>query len=427
MKTGNRGRSRVLTFTTVLAALLLLAVGCTTTDAGGADTPTPGDAAQSPEGEEAGGGEAKKNIRIASIRWDPGDIFFNAVQHGQELEAKRLEEAEGVTIEFVVLGGNDTSTQVNAFQTQIDRGVDGILHTPWRGEAMIPLLTQAKEAGIPVVTHNIAVPDAPQVHVAVDNQAAGRLAAEALIEALDELHGEDWASQGGLVIALRCIVTGAFDISRFAGFSEVFDPIFEANPDLVLEVREVGCDGGKARSAVDDLLSRYGNDALRAVWAIDGTSGVGGVIPALDARDMLHPVGEQGHIPLATIDGTGPEMEAIARGFLDHASQQPAIAEGIMSMRVLYHYIQNGLLAEPGQAPVPASPVPTDESWVSEGLGASVQVYPEGTDVWMPLEVVDADRWSGPWYVLPIVEVPEELDPLSDESWPNQMAEQSGT
>jgi ABC-type sugar transport system substrate-binding protein len=43
---------------------------------------------------------------------------------------------------------------------------------------MINLLEQAHERGIPVVTHNLLVPEAPQAHVAVDNVEAGRLSAE---------------------------------------------------------------------------------------------------------------------------------------------------------------------------------------------------------------------------------------------------------
>lgn len=370
-------------------------------------------------GGDSGSGGNGEMIRVASIRWGSDDIFFNAVQYGQEQEAERLQEAEGVTIDFTVLAASDASEQVQAMQTQIDRGVDGILHTPWRGEAMLPLLQQAHERGIPVVTHNLIVPEAPQTHVAVDNVEAGRLAAEALVRRLEELHGPDWAEEGGLIIATRCFTTQAFDIARFTGFEEVMNPILEENPNLTLEVFETNCDAGEARTGVEDLISRYGEDELLAVWSIEGTGAVGGIIPALENRGLMHPPDDPQHIPVTSIDGTGPEMEAISRGQLDHASQQPTIGEGIMSMRTLYHYIQNQQLPEPNAAMIPGGN--PGETWTSAELPPPEIFYKPAEEVWQPIDVVADDRFAGPWYKLPIVEVPGDIPPDSPDAWPNQI------
>lgn len=371
-------------------------------------------------GESGGGGTGGgETIRIASVRWSSDDIFFNAVQYGQEQEAQRLREEEGVNIDFTVLASSDESEQVQAMQTQLDRGVDGILHTPWRGEAMIPLLQQAHDRGIPVVTHNLIVPEAPQAHTAVDNVEAGRLAAESLVRRLEELHGPDWAQQGGLIIATRCFTTQAFDIARFTGFEQVMNPILEENPDLTLEVFQTECEAGKARTGVDDLISRYGKDALLAVWSIEGTGAVGGIIPALQNLGMMHPPDDPNHIPVTSIDGTGPEMEAIKRGQLDHASQQPTIGEGIMSMRMLYHYIQQEQIPEPDAALVPGEDSP--ETWESVQLSSPVTIYEDAEEVWQPIDVVADDRFPGPWYQLPIVEIPGDIPPDSPKSWPNQI------
>lgn len=364
-----------------------------------------------------GGGET---IRIASIRWSSDDIFFNAVQFGQEQEIKRLQEEEGVNIDFTVSAASDETEQVNAMQTQIDAGVNGILHTPWRGEAMIPLLTQANERGIPVVTHNLIVPDAPQAHVAVDNVEAGRLAAEALVRRLEELRGPDWAQQGGLIIATRCFTSEAFDIARFSGFEEVMKPIQEENPDLNVEVFLTECAADNARQGVDDLLSRYGNDSLLGVWSIEGTGAVGGIIPALDSRGLLFPKDDPKHVVVTAIDGTGPEMEAIKRGQLDHTSQQPTIGEGIMSMRMLYNYITQEALAEPNAALVPGSD--PSAPWESQDIGSGIEIYADAQEVWQPINIIADDRFAGPWYQLPIVEIPKDIPPDSPDSWPNQIA-----
>lgn len=361
-----------------------------------------------------------KVIRIASIRWDPGDIFFNAVQYGQEKEKAKIEKEEGVKIEFTVIGNNDAAKQVEAFQTVMDSGVDGILHTPWRGEAMIPLLQEANDKGIPVVVHNIAVADGLSGYVAIDAKTAGKNSAEAIVKKLDSLHA-GWQSKPGLVIALRCIVTASFDTGRYSGFTEVFDPIVAANPELKVEVREVGCDGDKGRQAVDDILSRYGNEALLAVWSIDGTAAVGGVLPALDARDLLTTVDDPKYIPVTTVDGTGPEMEAIQKGYLLHASQQPAVAEGEMSMRLLYEYIKTGTVPKEGEALVPTDDASYD-GWKTVSITDGLKIYESGksTYVWQPLDVVNTDVMIGPWYVLPVVDVPEDIKPDDPQSWPTE-------
>lgn len=366
-----------------------------------------------------GGGGGGQELRIASIRWSSDDIFFNAVQFGQEEEIKRLRKDEGVNIDFTVSAASDETEQVNAMQTQIDRGVDGILHTPWRGEAMIPLLNQARERGIPVVTHNLIVPEAPQAHVAVDNVEAGRLSAEALVRRLEELKGPDWASQGGLIIATRCFTSEAFDIARFSGFEEVMNPILKKNPDLTLEVFQTECAADNARQGVDDLLSRYGSDALLGVWSIEGTGAVGGIIPALKSRDLMFPADDPKHIPVTAIDGTGPEMDAIQAGQLDHTSQQPTVGEGIMSMRMLYNYIKNEKLPEPDSALVPGDN--PSAAWKSSKLNSPVEIYGDAQEVWQPITIVADDRFAGPWYQLPIVEIPRDIPPDSPESWPNQI------
>ena len=366
------------------------------------------------------GGGSGETIRIASIRWSSDDIFFNAVQYGQEQEAERLRKEEGANIDFKILATSDEADQVDAFQTQLDSGVQGILHTPWRGEAMINLLEQANERGIPVVTHNLIVPEAPQAHVAVDNVEAGRLSAEAMVRRLEELRGPDWAQKGGLIIATRCFTTEAFDIARFSGVEEVIVPIVEENPNLKLEVFQTECAADKARTGVDDLLSRYGDDALLGVWSIEGTGAVGGIIPALDSRGLLYPPDDPKHIVVTAIDGTGPEMDAIKRGDLDHTSQQPTVGEGIMSMRLLYNYIKGDKLPEPDSALLPEGNS-ADAAWKPAQLNSPQTIYDPADEVWQPITVRADDRFAGPWYKLPIVNIPEDIPPDSPESWPNQV------
>ena len=344
---------------------------------------------------------AQDAYEVAVIRWSPNDIYFNGVQLGQELERQRLQEEHGVEIEFRVFGANDVSEQRNALDAQLARGVDGVLLVPWRGESMRGPVAQMREDGIPVVTSNAWVPDAPQVFVAFDNEEAGMLGGQAIVSRLNELRGEDWPSQGGVIIELRCIITASFDIGRHNGYHSVLGPIADAHDGLVIETREAGCDGGDARSAVDDIISRYGPENVLAVASIDGTMGIGGAVPAFEAQGMLFPPDDPRHIPITTVDGTVPELQAIARGHITHASVQPAIGEGVMSMRLLFEMMQSGEIPEtPSQAGV---------------------LYDGGEELWMPIAVNPSETFDGVWYRTTAYSVPGDVNYDDPRVWSNQM------
>jgi ribose transport system substrate-binding protein len=344
---------------------------------------------------------AKDSYRVAVIRWDPDDIYFNGVQLGQELERKRIEAADGVKIEFTVFGANDVSQQRNALDAQLARGVDGVLLVPWRGEAMVKLVDELRDKGMPVVTSNAFVPKAKQVFVAFDNEAAGKRGGEAIVGWLDKHRGQDWRKKDGVIVELRCIITASFDIGRHNGYHQVFDPLVKEYPNLKIETREAGCDGSKARKAVDDLISRYGKEKILAVASIDGTMGIGGAIPAFAAQGMLKKSNDAGHIPVATVDGTVPELEAVEKGDLTHVSVQPATGEGIVTMRLLYEMMKTGKLIE-SPAAKGELPISTEE-------------------LWKPVEIIPSDQFAGPWYKTQTYSVPEDVGPTDPRNWALQM------
>jgi ABC-type sugar transport system substrate-binding protein len=344
---------------------------------------------------------AKDLYRVAVIRWDPSDIYFNGVQMGQELERQRLEKAHGVKIEFHVFGANSVVQQRTEIETQFSRGIDGMLLVPWRGEAMHSAVTDLYRKGLPVVTSNALVPGAPQTFVAFDNRHAGRLGGQAIVRRLAELRGADWARKGGVIIELRCIITASFDIGRHEGYRSVFDPLVKANPNLKIETREARCDAGKARKAVDDLLLRYGAANVLAVASIDGTMGVGGAVQALEAQGLLHPVEDRRHIPVATVDGSLVELQAIARGHIDHVSVQPADGEGVLSMRLLFEMMRAG---KPMARADKASTFMADSQ-----------------ELWAPVQVEPGVEFDGAWYRTKTFSVPSDVRYDDPRLWSIQM------
>ncbi|WP_027132913.1 sugar ABC transporter substrate-binding protein [Geminicoccus roseus] len=343
---------------------------------------------------------AAKDYRVAVIRWDPNDIYFNGVQLGQEMERQRIEQETGDTIEFSVFGANDVTKQRNALDAQIARGVDGVLLVPWRGEAMVKTVDQLHEQGIPVVVSNAFVPKAKQTFVAFDNETAGRKGGEAIVGWLDQ-NREGWREKDGVIVELRCIITASFDIARHNGYQSVFAPLVEQHPNLQVEVREAGCDGSKARKAVDDLIARYGKEQILAVASIDGTMGIGGAIPAFAAQGMLAKSDDPKHIPVATIDGTRPELDAVLKGDLTHVSVQPATGEGVVSMRLLYEMMSSGEL---------------------KGKSAENGTYDVGAEeLWTPVEIIPSEEFDGDWYKTQAYSIPEDVPADDPRNWAIQM------
>lgn len=345
--------------------------------------------------------EAKKKYTIAVIRWDPNDIYFNGVQYGQELERDKIMAEEGVEIEFKVFGANDSSKQVTALQQIMDVGIDGAMIVAWKSASMAASVEELNKRNIPVVAHNNYIPGSNIAFVAFDNYGAGVKAGEYALDRLNTLKGEKWAEKGGVIIELRCILTISPDIDRHNGYHTVFDPILEKNPNIKWETTEAFCDGSKARKFVDDMISRHGPDNILAVLSIDGTMGVGGAVPALDAQGILYPANDPRHIPIVTVDGTQVEFEAINRGDTDFCAVQPATGEGIMAMRVLWNMIKQGKqLEKPSE---------------------TTTIYKDGSELWMPVDVIPGEGFNGPWYKLQTYGVPSDSKVDNETNWANVM------
>jgi ribose transport system substrate-binding protein len=137
------------------------------------------------------------------------------------------------------------------------------------------------------------------------------------------------------------------------------------------------------------------------VASIDGTMGIGGAIPAFAAQGMLAKSDKPEHIPVATIDGTRPELEAVLKGDLTHVSVQPATGEGIVSMRLLYEMMKSGEL---------------------KTKSAAKGTYDVGSEeLWTPVEIIPSEEFDGDWYKTQAYSIPEDVPADDPRNWAIQM------
>jgi len=334
---------------------------------------------------------------IAVVRWDAGDIFFNGVQAGEEMAIAQLAEM-GVKVNFKVVAANDAGQQIDGLRALMAQGIDGVSLVPWRGDSMRDLVNELTAEGIPVVVHNLTVPEQEVPFVAFDNVDAGRLAGDVIVENIKKSRGDSLAD-GGVILVLRGDVTASFDRDRAAGLNAAYEALVAEYPNIeIVERADLGYQAEPARKAVEDAITRYGAENILAVSSVDGTMAVGGTIPALQAAGLsVGPGDTAGNVPVSSIDCSRPELDSIAAGELTHCSQQPAIAEGVLVQYLLYDMIKNG------------ATTPSDD----------VLSLIEGWDdvPWAPVTVESRDDIAGPWYRTNAFAVPSVVPVENPYNW----------
>lgn len=221
--------------------------------------------------------------------------FFKEI--ADSLTAAAAKNGYGV---IAVSGDFDVARQQNQVKDFIVKKVSAIVLCPCDSKAIGPAIREANKAGIPVFTADIACmdPTAKVVcHVATDNLQGGRLAAEAIVEAL--------GGRGKVGILDHPEVESV--ILRTKGFEERLAEL-NKKPDVRVEiVGKLPGGGDKAKSfkATQDLIQAHGD--MNAIFAINDPS-------ALGARAALENAGKADQIKIVGFDGQPEGKEAIKEG-----------------------------------------------------------------------------------------------------------------
>ncbi len=241
------------------------------------------------KGEESGGGKpppAATKGRIGLSVLTLTNPFFKTIADTMAAEAAR----HGYEV-AVVSGEFDVARQQSQVKDFIVQKVRAIVLTPCDSKAIGPSIREANDAGIPVFTADIAclAPEGKVVcHVATDNHQGGRLAAEALIEAL--------GGKGKVAILDHPVAESV--MLRTRGFREVLDEAKKKGASS-LEIVAVLPGGGsrdKSFQASEDMLQAHPD--LAGIFAINDPSALGAIAALERARklDRVKIVGFDGQI-----------------------------------------------------------------------------------------------------------------------------------
>jgi ribose transport system substrate-binding protein len=200
----------------------------------------------------------------------------------------------------VISGEFDAARQRHQVADFIVQKVGAIVLSPCDSKAVVTAIAEANKAGIPVFTVDIAAlgGGAKVVsHVATDNLGGGRLAAQALIEAL--------GGKGRVAILDHPEVESV--ILRTKGFEEELARQ-KAEKGVTLQVvarLPGGATKDKSFKATEDLLQAHPD--LNGIFAINDPSALGAVA-------ALEKAGKLGQVKIVGFDGMPEGKQAIKAG-----------------------------------------------------------------------------------------------------------------
>ena len=272
---------------------------------------------------ESSDGDAPRILLAVSTFANP---FFIDMRDG----AADAAEAAGVDLS-IVDAQDDSATQANQLADAVSQGFDAVVLNATDSDALTPSVNALADADIPVVTIDRIVNGAPAAtFVASDNVELGRLAGEALMEAIG---GE------GEVAVLRGISGLPGSNERFEGFNQAIADY----PDIdVVATQTADYDRALGLDVLSNILQA--NPDIAGVFAENDEMALGGIQAlgeAAGTRTMV--VG---------IDGTADALEAIEAGSMYASVAQQAYELGKVGMEQALRYLDGETLDEVTVVPV---------------------------------------------------------------------------
>ena len=201
-------------------------------------------------------------------------------------------------VDLVVTDGQNQATkQVSDVESLISRGIKVLVISPLQAQALTPIVKQAMDASIPVITLDRAVNTKVTCQVGAQNKPIGVEAGKFIAE---KLNGK------GNVIEVQGTAGASATIDRHDGFREAL----KDSPGIKV-VADQFCDYLRepAVKFVEDMLQRFGPGQLQAIYAHNDEMALG-AIKAVEAA------GRSKEIVIIGIDGQNSAFQAVKDGKL---------------------------------------------------------------------------------------------------------------
>lgn len=229
----------------------------------------------------------------------------------------------------------DANTQATQVLDLINQGVSALILNPISADAIVPVVKQANKKGIPVFTldRGAACGECQVNFLETDNVALGKEGADFIAARMKERYG----SIKGNVVDLEGLRGTTAGDAREKGFSDEFDVLAKANPELKLVARQAAdFDADKGFNIMTQLLAA--NSQIDAVFNGNDDNAVG-AMRAIKQANRFKPIGDQGHTVVVGIDGTEQALTAIRNGQMDATLSQNPLTMAGQSVAYVEQYL----------------------------------------------------------------------------------------
>jgi ribose transport system substrate-binding protein len=226
---------------------------------------------------------------------------------------------------------NDPARQASQIEDLISRKVSAILLNPTDSNAVVPSVQKANAANIPVLTIDRSAAGGKVVsHIASDNVAGGKLAADFLCKAINSK---------GNVVELQGIAGTSAARDRGQGFDDEMAATCSGAPIVVK--RPADFDRAKGNSVFADILTSQ--PSIAGVFAQNDEM----VLGAIQAAEAAKRTG----IVFVGFDGTPDAIAAIKAGTLAASVAQQPDQMGILGVQNAVKFLNGQSI--PSSIPVP--------------------------------------------------------------------------
>ncbi|MBB3443781.1 substrate-binding domain-containing protein [Rhizobium sp. BK379] len=239
-------------------------------------------------------------------------LFFNQINEG----AQKAADASGDKL-VIFNANNEAAAQNSAIENYIQQKVDGLIVVAIDVNGIMPAVTQASDAGIPVVAIDAILPDGPQKsQIGVDNGKAGADMGAYFLDYVKKNMGGK--AKVGIVGALNSYIQNV----RQKGFEDAIkgDGIETSG---VVDGQNIQ---DNALAAAENLIT--GNPDMTAIYAT-GEPALLGAIAAVQSQ------GKQDSIKVFGWDLTAQAISGLDDGYVVAVVQQDPAGEGKAAVEAL--------------------------------------------------------------------------------------------
>ncbi|MCX8065178.1 MAG: ABC transporter substrate-binding protein [Candidatus Hydrogenedentes bacterium] len=258
-----------------------------------------------------------ETIEIAVIPKSFSHQFWLTVKAGADKAGEEL----GVKIIWQgTAKETEVEQQINIVQDMINRKVKAIVLAASDANALVGIVENAVNKGIPVVTIDSGVnSDKPVSFVATDNILGAKIAADTLAK----LIGEE-----GEVGLIPFVAGAATSEMREKGFKEGIS----AYPNIKLvSVLYSDSNVAKAMDVTNDMLTAFPN--LKGIFAANESSAVG-------CAQAIKSKGKAGQVKVVAFDAAEEEIQALKEGVIQALIVQNPFKMGYLGVKTAYDAIK---------------------------------------------------------------------------------------